>query len=461
MARYTRMLSSVGVRQVWVGLLASAALLAFVAVASVMLVFAGGGGAAVVGGGRDSLVSWGWNLFGQLGAGTTTGPQSCDGWGACSKKPVKVMLPDGTRLVAVAAGEDHSLALRSTGQVLAWGDNFDGQLGDGTFTGPESCGGFPCSTKPVRVQLRGGIRVVAVAAGGGFSLALTSTGQVLAWGFNGRGELGNGARGHRTNHDRPVKVKLPPRTKVVAVAAGGDHALALTSAGEVLAWGFNRYGQLGDGTTISSHYPMKVRLPTGIRVLAVAAGFDHSLALTSTGQVLAWGFNADGELGDGTFTGPERCRHHDGCSTTPVQVQLPTSTKVVAVAAGHDHNLALTSTGELLAWGNNAYGQLGAGVSTGPEKCIFDERCNTTPVEVHLATGTNVVAVSAGDRYSLALTSTGQALAWGIDRQGELGNGNRTKSDLPVRVELPKGDEATGLASGPVADHSLALVHPT
>jgi alpha-tubulin suppressor-like RCC1 family protein len=422
-----------------------------------MLALAGGGGAAVAGGGSDPLLAWGINSFGQLGDGTSTGPKSCDGF-ACSTKPVKVKLPRRTRVVAVAAGEDHSLALTSTGRVLAWGDNFDGQLGDGTFTGPQSCGGLPCSTKPVKVKLPKGIRVVALAAGGGFSLALTSTGQVLSWGFNGNGELGDGTRG--INKDHPVKVKLPKGTKAVAVAAGANHGMALTSTGKVLAWGWNRYGQLGNGTTTNSHYPVKVKLPKRTKAVAVAAGGNYSLALSRRGRVLAWGLNADGELGDGTYTGPGTCRRGYGCSTTPVKVKLPKGTKAVAVSAGGDHSLALTSTGRVLAWGGNSYGQLGDANSTGPEKCIGHERCSTTPVKVKLPEGTKAVAVSAGDRHSLALTSTGHVLAWGFSAEGQLGNGNRTKSDHPVKVALPKDDKATAVRSGPGADHSLALVHP-
>jgi alpha-tubulin suppressor-like RCC1 family protein len=358
--------------------------------------------------------------------------------------------------VDTAAGEDHSLALTSTGQVLAWGNNESGQLGDGTFKGPQSCGGIPCSTTPVKVKLPKGTKVVQVSAGGGFSLALTSTGQVLGWGFN-HGELGDGTR---TSHDHPVEVKLPKGTKAVAVAAGGNHGMALTRRGVVFTWGYNRFGELGDGTTTNSLSPVKVSLPPGTKAAAVAAGSDYSLALTRTGQILAWGFNADGELGNDTFTGPTTCtRFHYGCATTPVQVQLPLGTKVAALAAGGDHALALTSNHHVLAWGNNTNGQLGDGPSTAPDKCLRQERCATMPVYVQLPKGTTVVEVATGFRHSLALTSTGQVLAWGYSADGQLGNGNRTKCDHPVKVDLPKGDKATLVRSGPVADHSLALVH--
>ena len=142
-----------------------------------------------------------------------------------------------------------------------------------------------------------------------------------------------------------MKVKLPAGTKVTAVAAGGYYSLALTSTGAVLAWGYNTDGELGNGSTASSDVPVKVKLPAGTKVTAIAAGGyldrsrrdtagpGHSLALTSTGAVLAWGYNADGELGDGDTTN----------SDVPVKVKLPAGTKVTAIAAGELHSLAVTS----------------------------------------------------------------------------------------------------------------------
>ncbi len=125
---------------------------------------------------------------------------------------------------------------------------------------------------------------------------MTSTGAVLAWGLDNEGQLGNGGTG---SSDVPVSVSLPAGTKVTAVAAGALHSLALTSTGAVLAWGYNADGELGDGGTANSDVPVKVKLPAGTKVTAVAAGGYDSLALTSTGAVFAWGYNADGELGNG------------------------------------------------------------------------------------------------------------------------------------------------------------------
>ena len=184
------------------------------------------------------------------------------------------------RVTAVAGGLYHGLGLSSSGAVLAWGWNIVGQLGNGNTHG---------SDVPATMKLPGGTRVVRIAAGYAHSLAVTSTGVVFSCGKNYNGQLGDGTT---TDRDMPVKVSLPAGPKVTAVAAGADHSLAVTSTGAVFAWGLNNEGQLGNGGTGSSAVPVKVTLPAGTRVTAVAAGALHNLALTSTGAVLAWGYNA-------------------------------------------------------------------------------------------------------------------------------------------------------------------------
>jgi alpha-tubulin suppressor-like RCC1 family protein len=139
---------------------------------------------------------------------------------------------------------------------------------------------------------------------------LTSTGAVLAWGYNKDGQLGNG---RTTSSNVPVKVKLPRGTKVTAIAAGYNHSLALTSTGAVLAWGFNYDGELGDGRTVSRDVPVKVKLRKGQRATRLAGGDLQSLAVTSTGAVLAWGGNNFGQLGDGSYKP----------SSAPVSVRPP------------------------------------------------------------------------------------------------------------------------------------------
>src|SRR5690606_37773733 len=241
-----------------------------------------------------------------------------------------------------AAGGNHSLALKSDGTVWAWGYNNYGQLGDGT-TGNK--------TTPITVEGVGGpgelADVAAVAACEDRGVALESDGSGGAGGVNDGGQLGDG-----TPADRHTPVRGGGLTDVVAVAAGWQHSIALKSDGTVWAWGWNAYGQLGDGTTGITAYkttPVQVKGPGGngylTDVVAVAAGYQHSLALKSDGTVWAWGWNDSGRLGDGTTTD----------RSTPVQVKGPGGngylTDVIAVAAGHNHSLAIKSDGTVWAWG--------------------------------------------------------------------------------------------------------------
>ena len=291
----------------------------------------------------------------------------------------------------------------------------------GLAAAPASWAGSAGLTRETPVS----VKAALVAAGLYHGVALTSTGAVFAWGWNIVGQLGNGST---NGSDVPVKVRLPGGTKVTRIAGGFAHSVALTSTGSVLAWGKNYNGNLGNASTTDSDVPVDVSLPAGTKVTAVAAGGEHNLAVTSTGAVLAWGYNAAGQLGDGST----------GASDVPVNVSLPAGTKVTAVAAGASHSVALTSTGAVLAWGYNADGELGDGNTTNSD----------VPVKVNLPPGTKVIAVAAGGYYSLAVTSTGAVLAWGYNADGELGDGNRTNSDVPVKVRLPAGRKVTAVAAG-------------
>jgi uncharacterized protein (TIGR03437 family) len=353
-----------------------------------------------------NLVSWGDNGSGALGNGGNTG----------SKVAVPV---DGLAGVwALAGGFHHSLALKSSGTVWAWGDNQYGELGNGSNTS---------SNVPVEVSSLS--KVVAIAGGGSHSLALLSVGTVWAWGENQFGELGIGS-----NINSNVPVRVNNLTGVVAIAGGGyqpgagDTSLALKSDGTVRAWGDNQYGELGNGSTVSSNVPVQVADLSG--VVAIAGGFYHSLALKSDGTVWAWGDNQYGELGIGTTVN----------STVPVQVTgLP---DVVAIAGGLYHSLALGSDGTVWVWGYNTDGELGNGSNA------------NSSVPVQLAGLTGVVAIASGGETSLALKSDGTVWAWGINSFGELGNGSTANSNVPVQVSSLTG--AVAIAGG--FYHSLAAV---
>jgi alpha-tubulin suppressor-like RCC1 family protein len=406
---------------------------------------------------NNRAFAWGWNNIGQLGDGTS-------GTNRLLGVPVTATgVLAGKTVVAVAAGNLHSLALCSDATVAAWGSNGSGQLGDNTTTK---------SLVPVAVNTASGVSalfgktVVAVAAGASHSLALCSDGTVAAWGRNAPGQLGDNTT---TTRLVPVAVNTASGVSalfgktVVAVAAGASHSLALCSDGTVAAWGGNGPGQLGDNTTTTRLVPVAVNTASGVSalygktVVAIAAGLSHSLALCSDGTVAAWGSNDVGQLGNNQVSG--------GFSLVPVAVNMTSGVSalygktVVAIAAGLSHSLALCSDGTVAAWGLNNSGQLGNNATSD----------NPVPVAVNTASGVSAlfgktaVAIAAGAIHSLALCSDGTVTAWGSNGSGQLGDNQVSGgfSLVPVAVNttsLAVGERFTCVSSGPLANHTLGLV---
>jgi len=271
---------------------------------------------------NDGTVSaWGVNDRGQLGDGTN-GPGGA---------PATVAGMSGVDLVS--AGASFSIAHQSDGGLWTWGQNAAGKWEEGTNAD---------AWTPVTAPAIAG--VIAIAGGGGHSLALTNKGMVWTWGLNDAGQLGNGTLVSTSTPSLVGQIS----GSTVAIAAGGRHSAALASDGTVWTWGLNDHGQLGNGTIVSGSTPTLVN---GLQeVVSLATGSVHSAALTSDGTVWTWGLNASGQLGNGTFT-----EQH-----VPVVVSGMT-TSVIAIATGWNHTIALTSDGKVWTWGSNDHGQLGDG----------------------------------------------------------------------------------------------------
>ncbi|MEI2774003.1 MAG: hypothetical protein V9G98_25915, partial [Candidatus Competibacter sp.] len=257
-------------------------------------------------------------------------------WGLNSNIPVQVLIGS----VAVVAGGGHYLALKSGGTLWAWGSNSDGQLGLGDAQFRQS---------PIQVPISG---VVAIAAGDYYSHALKSNGTLWAWGGNSLGQLGTG-----TNNDQLSPIQVPI-SSVETVVADDSHTFALKNDGTLWAWGYNENGELGLGCGVNhGKYncpcPYSTCLPYQALVSGVAkvaAGITHTLALKIDGTLWAWGSNSFGELGI----------NDPSVSIKYYPVQVPIN-GVIAVAAGWGHSIALKSDGTLWAWGDNRYGELGLG----------------------------------------------------------------------------------------------------
>jgi alpha-tubulin suppressor-like RCC1 family protein len=356
------------------------------------------------------LVAWGDNFDGQLGDGTLMQ----------RVVPVQVKLKAGTVITSVRAGCRDSVALTSSGQVLDWGAGGLGQLGNGTRAR---------SKVPVQVKLPAGTKVTSVRAGCDYNLALTAAGRVLAWGQNPVKRVLPGMV--PAVSALPAPVKFPAGTKVTAISAGAQFAMALTAGHRVYAWGRNDFGDLGNGTQKSSRTPVRVHVPAGVTVTAVAAGQDFALARTSTGGMLAWGDDSDGQLGNGQKTALRKL---------PVRVSLPGGARVQSLFAGCFHAIATTSAGDLLAWGANDLGQLGDGTTA--------DRSRPGPVK--LPPGVTVTSIGAGCTHSLVLGNQHDVWSWG---------GSKDSTSV-VQVMLPPGTEGIGIGTGPTADSSFAMVTP-
>ena len=330
-----------------------------------------------------TVMAWGENRLGAVG----------DGSESASEVPVPVCgpvsLPKTTNqecphgpylqeVTQVAEGAFSSLALLEDGTVVAWGGDGRGQLGIGS----DDYSNLPipvCTTKESPCKPANYLKeVVAVAAGERYSLALLKNGKVMAWGENNEGELATGkSKGPETcNQEKTIQCSVIPLAiaglgEVSAIAAGSFHALALREDGSVEAWGADGEGELGDGATEQRDGPTLVCAAGelapcshdlgGVRAIAAAAA--TSTALLDDGDVLDWGTNYHGQLGDGSLSGPETCGS-ESCSRSPVAVSDLSGVSAIASGAENSATMAVVAGSEILTWGGDGYGQLGDGAFT-------------------------------------------------------------------------------------------------
>jgi alpha-tubulin suppressor-like RCC1 family protein len=345
-------------------------------------------------------LAWGAADNGQLGNGSTTS----------SPAPVPVFgLGDVT---AVAGGWFAGYALRSDGTVWSWGNGAFGQRGTGACCAIVS---------PVPLRIPGLSDVTAIAGGYATGYALRSDGTVWAWGDGQSGALGVADDGSYSTV--PVQVAGLEHLRITAIAAGYATGYALTSDGDLWAWGAGGVGQLGNNGTSNSQAVPVLNLRD---VTAIAAGGSTGYAVAND-AVWAWGDGSWGQLGDGS-TGP--------ASSSLVPVQVPGLTGVTALAAAAYTGYALGGDGIVAAWGEGHYGELGNNTTTG---------ISAGPVQVAMPAGVTAIAVAAGGFNGFALHA-GTAWAWGRGDFGQLGNGLTTDGLLPTAV--PGLSDVTAIAGG-------------
>ena len=268
---------------------------------------------------------WGYGIYGQLGDGTATN----------SGTPVAVS--GDITFASLKVGELHTCGLTGAGAAYCWGDNEFGQQGDGTT-----------SSRVAPVAVLGELTFTSLAPGYGHTCGLVTGGSAYCWGYNGVGDLGNGTTGGNSTTPGPVAGGLT----FSSLVAGFEHTCGLTSVGAAHCWGYNFYGQLGDGSTTNRDVPVAVS--GGHSFVSLTAGFSHTCGLSSGGTAYCWGLNASGELGDGTTTD----------HLTPVAVSGGIAFTSLTTGPGGQHTCGVTSTGTTYCWGNNGQGELGDGTTT-------------------------------------------------------------------------------------------------
>lgn len=335
-----------------------------------------------------SLWTWGLNAYGQLGYGPAN---------TYMRYPKQV--PFASRIKAVGAGENHSLAVAQDGTVWAWGRNDYGQLGNNTVS-PYTA----AQTTPLQVS--GLTDVVAVAGGTNSSMALTASGTVYAW---RSGSLGNTCT---TNCQRLVPTLISNLTGVIAIAAGRSHALALKSDGTVWSWGTPFRGAgLGTLGYDGSQTPVPAVGLSG--VIAISASTNYSVAVKSDGTVWNWGEDEGNQLGRAYDPACHSLNPPNDCGTPR---QVTTLSGMAGVTAGRYFSLARGSDGSVWAWGAGFLGEQGSGT----------QQDQTTPARVVGAGGVGLfdgsIAVAAGNhsQHALAMRTDGDLWAWGVNRVGEL-----------------------------------------
>ena len=361
-----------------------------------------------------NVYAWGANSTGQLGDGE-------GGFRLTSLVPIPVATfsdDPNVEIRVISAGAFHNLAIDSQGNVYAWGKNEYGRLGDGTTIDRD----IPVLLSTFSEDPN--INIIAVSAGWEFSLALDSSGRVYAWGRNNRGQLGDGTM---IDRDRPVlltRFSKDLNIIITAISAGYEHSLALDYMNNVYAWGYNLYGQLGDGTKLDRDTPVLVNTFTddpNITITSISAGFEHSVALDSTGNVYAWGINNFGQLGDGAIVDD---------SVTPLIVSTflddPDIT-IEDISVGDNHNLALDAKGNIYAWGRNSIGQLGDQTTTHRNRPILLTTFSDDP-------NFTIISIAAGHNHSLTLSSNRTGYAWGDNNDGHLGDGTTTDNSTPQDI---------------------------
>ena len=347
---------------------------------------------------------WGSNSSGQIGTGE-------EPW---AKSPV--LVAEGERspddpLIQVSAGSYSSCGVTQTGKAYCWGDGTLGALGNGTNA---------VATTPVLVAQgarQGDDTFVSVSVGGNFACGLSGRSEVYCWGWNNYGQLGSG---NDLTSTVPVRVAGPVEFR--SVTAGQENGCGIAADDSVYCWGANRYGQLGTGSSGSPvSTPTRIsggEMPPDFAAVAVSIGFTHACAVGSTGTAYCWGSNSHGQLGNGLWS---------FSASAPVAVTGSLSFR--GIATGDSATCGVTIDDSAYCWGSGRSGQLGIG-SPGP----FSQTSPAQVVTAGVLAGQRIDGVALYGSTTCAVTTSGRAVCWGSNSDGQVGDGTRTTAFVPTSV---------------------------
>ncbi|MCA9626817.1 MAG: chromosome condensation regulator RCC1, partial [Myxococcales bacterium] len=351
---------------------------------------------------HDKVYVWGKNNEGQAGIGGVTS------LGDSGHPAAPVELTFSEPLVQLQFSQNSSFALSSSGNVWAWGDNDSGQLG----LGADDPNTLDEAIRTSPEQVSGVSNVTSIARGYDHTLLLLTDGTVLAFGENGKGQLGTGG-----TEDSDTPTAVPGLTDIVQLAAGSASSYALDASGKLYAWGRNQYGNLANATSDTDAHdtPMEI---TGLPPLVqLACGRDHVLALDETGKLWGWGLNSSNQVGqyDTAVWGSPL--------TTPVE--LPWNSDVVMVHAQANQSFIELRGGRILGWGQNVNGSLG----------VATDEDLPEPIEPVFALD-RLLDVGVGALHGVAMRNDGAVFAWGWSSEGSLGGGEGTIDRWSYRVPI-------------------------
>jgi alpha-tubulin suppressor-like RCC1 family protein len=350
----------------------------------------------------EELLCWGYNADGQLGLGSS------------SPKLTPTLIAGDFRYRMVTGGYYHSCALTLATNAYCWGQANEGRLGNGSGVGEV--------LSPARV-MNGAVQltVQVLQAGWAHSCGIDLVQRVWCWGRSVEGQSG-------ATDDVLNAFPVPTTEAYKWVTVGGHHSCGITTGGDARCWGWNAFGQLGDGTNATTNIPQNVPgaqfridplvifrspdpdfpLPPGP---FIAGGYDHSCGITTGNTAVCWGLNQNGQLGDNT----RQTRNTPGT--------VAGGHTFVAATAGLRHTCALDSSGAAWCWGANDLGQVGNGAAGGD-----------VLVPAAVEGGLEFAYIKAGELFTCGVTSEGVAYCWGDNEYGQLGVGDTTGSNVPIKV---------------------------